>query len=158
MHAAGFDPHQRVIRTDARQIEFLHLESQDRVYGGIKPSLYKLLARAVEETATESSKPTQPRMAQSRTILVRQWGGIIHRVRCSTTTCLSKRNTTARSPKSLLNILEPGNPSSCERLSGEREVRPRAVSAQISLPVNVIVIPAASSPGAVIVIGSGWLT
>jgi hypothetical protein len=53
---------------------------QERVYGGLKPSTCRLLARAVEGTATGSSKRPQTRMAQSGTILIREWQGIAHRV------------------------------------------------------------------------------
>jgi hypothetical protein len=53
---------------------------QERVYGGLKPSTSRLLARAVEETATGASKKPQTRMAQSGTILIREWRGTAHRV------------------------------------------------------------------------------
>jgi hypothetical protein len=53
---------------------------QERVYGGLKPSTSRLLARAIEETATGSSKKPQTRMAQSGTILIREWRGTAHRV------------------------------------------------------------------------------
>jgi DUF2924 family protein len=53
---------------------------QERVYGGLKPSTRQLLAQAVAETATSSSKRPQTRMAQSGTILIREWQGTAHRV------------------------------------------------------------------------------
>src|ERR1700688_1294780 len=53
---------------------------QERAYGGLKPSTSRLLARAVEETAIGSSKRAQTRMAQSGTILIREWQGTAHRV------------------------------------------------------------------------------
>jgi len=53
---------------------------QERAYGGLKPSTRRLLARAAEETATGSSKKPQTRMAQSGTILIREWRGTAHRV------------------------------------------------------------------------------
>src|ERR1700722_4589423 len=53
---------------------------QERAYGGIKPSTSRLLARAAEERATGSSKRPQTRMAQSGTILIREWRGTAHRV------------------------------------------------------------------------------
>jgi Protein of unknown function (DUF2924) len=53
---------------------------QERAYGGLKPSTRRLLARAAEETATGSSKRPQTRMAQSGTILIREWQGTAHRV------------------------------------------------------------------------------
>jgi len=54
---------------------------QERAYGGLKPSTRRLLARVSEETATASSpKKPQIRMAQSGTILIREWQGNAHRV------------------------------------------------------------------------------
>jgi hypothetical protein len=53
---------------------------QERAYGGLKPSTCRLLARAVEGPATGSSKRHQTRMAQSGTILIREWQGTAHRV------------------------------------------------------------------------------
>jgi Protein of unknown function (DUF2924) len=54
---------------------------QERAYGGLKPSTSRLLARVAEETATGSSpKKPQTRMAQSGTILIREWQGSAHRV------------------------------------------------------------------------------
>ena len=53
---------------------------QERAYGGLKPSTRRLLARVAEETATGSSKSPQTQMAQSGTILIREWQGTAHRV------------------------------------------------------------------------------
>jgi hypothetical protein len=54
---------------------------QERAYGGLKSSTRRLLARVAEETATVSSpKKPQIRMAQSGTILIREWQGSAHRV------------------------------------------------------------------------------
>jgi hypothetical protein len=53
---------------------------QERAYGGLKPSTSRLLARAAEENATGSSKRPQTRMAQTGTILIREWQGTAHRV------------------------------------------------------------------------------
>jgi hypothetical protein len=53
---------------------------QERAYGGLKSSTRRLLARAEEETATGSSKKPQARMAQTGTILIREWQGTAHRV------------------------------------------------------------------------------
>jgi hypothetical protein len=53
---------------------------QERAYGGLKPSTYRLLTKAIEEIATGSSKRPQTRMAQSGTILIREWQGTAHRV------------------------------------------------------------------------------
>ena len=53
---------------------------QERVFGGLKPSTCRLLARNVEEGApgTLSNRPS--RMAQTGTILIREWRGTAHRV------------------------------------------------------------------------------
>ena len=53
---------------------------QERARGGIKPSTCRLLARAADETVTGSSKRPQTRMAQTGTILIREWQGTAHRV------------------------------------------------------------------------------
>src|ERR1022692_992497 len=54
---------------------------QEKAFGGLKPSTRRLLARAAEESATESSpKKPQIRMAQSGTVLIREWQGNAHRV------------------------------------------------------------------------------
>ena len=53
---------------------------QEHSYGGLKPSTSRLLAQAVEEIGTGSSKGPQTRMAQSGTILIREWRGTAHRV------------------------------------------------------------------------------
>jgi DUF2924 family protein len=53
---------------------------QERAYGGLKPSTRRLLARAAEETGSGSSNRPQTRMAQSGTILIREWQGTAHRV------------------------------------------------------------------------------
>jgi hypothetical protein len=53
---------------------------QERAYGGLQPATCRLLARAVEETALGSAHQPQVRMAQSGTILIREWHGTAHRV------------------------------------------------------------------------------
>jgi hypothetical protein len=53
---------------------------QEQAYGGLKPATSRLLARAAEERATGSSKRPQTRVAQSGTILIREWQGTAHRV------------------------------------------------------------------------------
>ena len=53
---------------------------QERTYGGLKPSIGRVLSHAVDETASDSAKRPQTRMAQSGTILIREWQGTAHRV------------------------------------------------------------------------------
>ena len=53
---------------------------QERAYGGLKPATCRLLARAVEETASGSSRIPQVRRVRAGTILIREWQGTAHRV------------------------------------------------------------------------------
>ena len=54
---------------------------QEKVFGGLKPSTRRLLARVAEEsTAGSSPKKPQSRKAQSGTVLIREWQGNAHRV------------------------------------------------------------------------------
>jgi hypothetical protein len=54
---------------------------QEQAFGGLKPSIRRLLARVIEETAGGSSpKKPQIRKAETGTILVREWQGNAHRV------------------------------------------------------------------------------
>lgn len=54
---------------------------QEQAFGGLKPSIRRLLARVAEETAGGSS-PMRPqsRKPEMGTILVREWQGNAHRV------------------------------------------------------------------------------
>jgi hypothetical protein len=52
---------------------------QERSFGGLKSSTRRLLTRVAEETATAGSSPPL-RMAQTGTILLREWRGTPHRV------------------------------------------------------------------------------
>jgi hypothetical protein len=54
---------------------------QEQAYGGLKPSIRRLLSEVKEEAAEGSSPKTpQVKKAQSGTILVREWQGNAHRV------------------------------------------------------------------------------
>jgi hypothetical protein len=53
---------------------------QERVFGGLKPSTCRLLARNVEEGASGTLSNRPSRMAQTGTILIREWQGNTHRV------------------------------------------------------------------------------
>jgi hypothetical protein len=50
------------------------------VYGGLKPSTRRLLTCNVEEGTTGTSSKSPNRIAQSGTILIREWQGSAHRV------------------------------------------------------------------------------
>jgi hypothetical protein len=45
---------------------------QERTYGGLKPSIGRVLSHAVDETATGSAKRPRTRTAQTGTILIRE--------------------------------------------------------------------------------------
>jgi DUF2924 family protein len=54
---------------------------QEKVFGGLKTSTRRLLARVAEETtAGRSSKRPPVRKPETGTILVREWQGVAHRV------------------------------------------------------------------------------
>ena len=53
---------------------------QERAYGGLKPSTCRLLPAPLKRPRAGSSKKPQSRMAQSGTILIREWQGTAHRV------------------------------------------------------------------------------
>jgi hypothetical protein len=54
---------------------------QEQAYGGLKSSTRRLLVRVAEGTTTGNSpKKPQVRIAQSGTILIREWQGNAHRV------------------------------------------------------------------------------
>ena len=74
----GKYPSQEIGRSFLTRAIAHHL--QERAYGGLKPSTCKLLARALEESGSGTSRGLQSRMAQSGTILIRQWRGTTHRV------------------------------------------------------------------------------
>jgi Protein of unknown function (DUF2924) len=62
-------------------IRAIAYQLQERAYGGLKPSIRRLLTEIAEQNATGSS-PRTPRIrkAQTGTILVREWRGNAHRV------------------------------------------------------------------------------
>jgi Protein of unknown function (DUF2924) len=51
---------------------------QERMFDGLKPSTCRLLARNVEEGAPRTLSNRPSRMAQTGTILIREWQGTIH--------------------------------------------------------------------------------
>jgi hypothetical protein len=54
---------------------------QEKAFGGLKPSIRRLLSRVAEETAAGSSRKSRSvRKAEPGTILVREWQGNTHRV------------------------------------------------------------------------------
>jgi hypothetical protein len=54
---------------------------QEQAHGGLKPSTRRLLAQVAEDTAGGfASKKPRNRMAQSGTVLIREWQGNAHRV------------------------------------------------------------------------------
>jgi hypothetical protein len=53
---------------------------QERTHGGLKSSAGRVLSHAVDEAVSDSAKKPLTRMAQTGTILIREWQGIAHRV------------------------------------------------------------------------------
>ena len=53
---------------------------QERRYGGLKPSVQRLLDRACEGRADVGRKRMPDRRVSAGTVLIREWGGVSHRV------------------------------------------------------------------------------
>ena len=54
-------------------------------FGGLKPSTQRLLDRVCEGRADVGRRRIPDRRVSAGTVLIREWGGVSHRVRCSTT-------------------------------------------------------------------------
>ena len=53
---------------------------QEQRYGGLKPSVQRLLDRVCEERADVGRKRMPDRRVSAGTVLIREWGGVSHRV------------------------------------------------------------------------------
>jgi Protein of unknown function (DUF2924) len=53
---------------------------QERRYGGLKPSVQRLLDRVCEGRADVDRKGIPDRRVSAGTVLIREWGGVSHRV------------------------------------------------------------------------------
>lgn len=53
---------------------------QEGAFGGVKPSTDRLLDRAGDAGSAEGRKPVRKPRAAAGTVLIREWGGVSHRV------------------------------------------------------------------------------
>jgi Protein of unknown function (DUF2924) len=53
---------------------------QERRFGGLKPSTQRLLDRACEDPQGADAKIVRKARASAGTVLIREWGGVSHRV------------------------------------------------------------------------------
>jgi hypothetical protein len=53
---------------------------QVRAFGGLKPSILRILNRVAGETTSANSKRTPAHKTGAGTVLIREWGGVTHRV------------------------------------------------------------------------------
>jgi hypothetical protein len=53
---------------------------QERRFGGLKPSVERLLDRACESRQRAEPQPVRKARASAGTVLIREWGGVSHRV------------------------------------------------------------------------------
>jgi hypothetical protein len=61
-------------------IQAIAYRLQERVFGGLKPSTLRILNRVAGETTSANSKRTPARETDAGTVLIREWGGVTHRV------------------------------------------------------------------------------
>lgn len=53
---------------------------QERAFGGLTPSTLRILDRVVDGSGCDESKCAPARKASAGTVLIREWGGVTHRV------------------------------------------------------------------------------
>lgn len=53
---------------------------QERAFGGLKPSTLRILDRVVDGSGSDGSKRAPAPKPSAGTVLIRQWGGVTHRV------------------------------------------------------------------------------
>lgn len=53
---------------------------QEQMFGGLKPSTLRILNRVAGETTPVNSKRAPARKTGAGTVLIREWGGVTHRV------------------------------------------------------------------------------
>jgi hypothetical protein len=64
----------------ATLIQGIAYRLQERVFGGLKPSTLRILNRVAGETKSANSKRASARKTGAGTVLIREWGGVTHRV------------------------------------------------------------------------------
>jgi hypothetical protein len=71
---------------------------QEKVFGGLKPSIQRILDRA-RETEGNDHRGAQRRRASAGTLLIREWHGVKHRVTVLIATSSTVTAATSRSRK-----------------------------------------------------------
>jgi hypothetical protein len=61
-------------------IQAIAYRLQERAFGGLKPSTSRILDRVVDGSGSDGSKRAPALKAGAGTVLIREWGGITHRV------------------------------------------------------------------------------
>ena len=61
-------------------IQAIAYRLQERAFGGLKPSALRILNRVAGETTSANSKRTPAHKTGAGTVLIREWGGVTHRV------------------------------------------------------------------------------
>jgi Protein of unknown function (DUF2924) len=61
-------------------IQAIAYRLQERAFGGLKPSTSRILDRVVDGSGSDGSKRAPTRKAGAGTVLIREWGGVTHRV------------------------------------------------------------------------------
>jgi hypothetical protein len=61
-------------------IQAIAYRLQERAFGGLKPSTLRILDRAAEGPGSVERRRAPARKASAGTVLIREWGGVTHRV------------------------------------------------------------------------------
>jgi hypothetical protein len=61
-------------------IQTIAYRLQERAFGGLKPSTVRIVDRVAGGPGSAQSNPSPARKAGAGTVLIREWGGITHRV------------------------------------------------------------------------------
>src|ERR1700691_3129957 len=61
-------------------IQAIAYRLQERMFGGLKPSTLRILNRVAGEKNSADSKRAPVRKTGAGTVLIREWGGVTHRV------------------------------------------------------------------------------
>jgi len=61
-------------------IQAIAYRLQERAFGGLKPSTRRMLDRVASEIKSAESSRAPARKAGAGTVLIREWGGVTHRV------------------------------------------------------------------------------
>ncbi len=61
-------------------IQAIAYRLQEAAFGGLKPSTLRILNRVVDGSGSDGSNRVPARKASAGTVLIREWGGVTHRV------------------------------------------------------------------------------